>query len=163
MTAGELHDRLSLLGADLLARALGGAVARLARLRAAGRGGRHLRRKIAKAEARIDWARPARAVHDHIRGLSPFPGAWFEADSGPGTRSASRCCARRLAGGRRARPARCSTSGLTIACGEGAVRLLEVQRAGKAPMPADGLPEGRPARARRAARADAALQAPDRI
>ena len=95
--------------------------------------------KIDKSETRIDWAKPWKQVHDHIRGLSPFPGAWFELER----RGASRCCARRVARAR-ARPARCSTTGSPIACGDGAVRLIEVQRAGKQPMKAEEFLRGTP-------------------
>ena len=77
--------------------------------------------KIDKAETRIDWTKPWKEVHDHIRGLSPFPGAWFEL----GRRAGARCCARpkaRAAGA----PGTVLDDKLTIACGEGAVRLAQV-------------------------------------
>ena len=84
-------------------------------------------KKIDKAETRIDWSRPAREVHNHIRGLSPEPGAWFEADLGKGPERVKALALdpRRGRGRARHRPRR----DLTVACGDGAVRLLEVQRA----------------------------------
>ena len=86
-------------------------------------------------ETRIDWARPAREVHDRIRGLSPYPGAWFELDLN-GKRERIRALRSTLASGAGA-PGTLLDDRLTVACGEGAVRLTEVQRAGKRPMAAD--------------------------
>ena len=77
MTAGDLHDELAPLGADLMVRALG-ALERGMLRPAAGEHGVTYAAKIDKDETRIDWSRPAREVLRHIRGLSPFPGAWFE-------------------------------------------------------------------------------------
>ncbi len=131
MTAGELHDGLARLGADLMARALG----------ALGRGalsftpqpheGVSYAHKIEKAETRIDWARPWRDVHNHCRGLSPFPGAWFEV---AGVRVKA---LRTTKGEGSGMPGTVLDDALTIACGEGAVRLTQVQRAGRQPMSAD--------------------------
>ena len=86
-------------------------------------------------------------MHDHIRGLSPFPGAWFELELGE-NRAREGPALRRCAEGTGA-PGDVLDDQLTIACGDGAVRLLELQRAGKAPMQADGLPARRAARRRR--------------
>ena len=91
--------------------------------------------KIDKAETRIDWSRPAAEVHNHIRGLSPDPGAWFEADLGKGPERIKVLRSTLAEGVGRARR-RCSATGLTVACGSGAVRLIEVQRAGKGPVAA---------------------------
>ena len=104
--------------------------------------------KIDKAETRIDWTKPWQAVHDHIRGLSPFPGAWFEIGEGAG---ASRCCARPRGEGSGA-PGTVLDDRLTIACGDGAVRLLELQRAGKQAMTADEFLRGTPVAAGHQAR-----------
>ena len=82
-------------------------------------------RKITSAEARIDWTRPAVEIDRHIRGLSPFPGAWFEID---GVRV--KALMSRLSEGR-GRPGEALDDGLKIACGDGAVRLVQVQREGK--------------------------------
>ena len=90
--------------------------------------------KIDKAEARIDWRKPASHVHNLIRGLAPFPGAFFEADLGKGLERVKVFRTRITQGA--GMPGGVLDDGLTIACGEGAVRLLVVQRAGKVPMPA---------------------------
>ena len=104
MTAGDLHDALARLGADLMVRALGALERGTLQLTPQPDAGVTYAAKIDKSETRIDWAKPWKAVHDHCRGLSPFPGAWFEL-AGP---ARSRCCARRAARAR-ARPARCWT------------------------------------------------------
>lgn len=132
MTAGELHDRLASLGADLMVRALA----------ALGRGGLHFTpqpeqgvtyaAKIANAEAKLNWARPARQVHDLVRGLSPFPGAFAEVDLGKGLERL-KVLRTALAGGA-AEPGTLLDGEGTIACAEGAVKLIQVQRAGRAPM-----------------------------
>jgi methionyl-tRNA formyltransferase len=133
-TAGELHDCLSQLGADLIVRALAALPRDSLVFYPQSEDGVTYAHKISKEECRIDWSRPAQEVHDHIRGLSPFPGAFFEADSGRGTE--------RIKVLRSTLPDGSGPAGtiiddqFTIACGEGAVRLLTVQRAGKAPMDA---------------------------
>ena len=76
-TAGDLHDRLARLGADLMVRALGAIERGTLMLTPQPEAGVTYARKIGKDETRISWARPWQEVHDHIRGLSPFPGAWF--------------------------------------------------------------------------------------
>jgi methionyl-tRNA formyltransferase len=88
--------------------------------------------KIDKAEAHIDWNRPAHAVLRHIHGLSPFPGAWSEI-AGEGARVKILRC--EMAKGSGA-PGAVLDDHLTVACGEGAIRIVELQRAGKAPMKA---------------------------
>ncbi len=134
MTALELHDRMAVLGADLMVRALAalerGSLGFSPQLAA----GVTYAAKIDKAEARIDWARPAAEVHNLIRGLSPFPGAWFEADLGRGPERVKALRSVRAAGSGPA--GTMLDSDLTIACGEGSVRLAEVQRAGAKPMKA---------------------------
>lgn len=134
MTAADLHDRLSLLGADLMARALAALDRGSLGFAPQAAEGVTYARKIEKAEARIDFSRPAQAVHDHIRGLSPFPGAWFEADWGQGAQRV-KVLRSRLAAGQGA-PGAVLDEALTIACGDGAVQLVEVQRAGSKAMPA---------------------------
>ncbi len=89
--------------------------------------------KIDKAEAKIDWSKPAHAVLRHIHGLSPFPGAWSEIAGGERARvKILRCEMAKGAGA----PGTLLDDHLTIACGEGAIRIVELQRAGKAPMKA---------------------------
>jgi methionyl-tRNA formyltransferase len=129
MTAGELHDALARIGADLMHRALGALERGALDVSPQPEAGVTYAKKIDKAETRIDWQRPAKEVHDHIRGLSPFPGAWCEI------------------GGARVKVLRSAladgagTPGevlgdLTVACGDGAVRLESVQKAGRQPMAA---------------------------
>jgi methionyl-tRNA formyltransferase len=131
MTAGELHDELAELGSALMERALGeierGAV--IPKRQPAQ--GVTYAEKIGKAETRIDWTKPWKQVHDHIRGLSPFPGAWFEFG---GVRVKA---LRSTKGEGKGAPGTVLDGSLTIACGDGAVRLTQVQRAGKQPMSAE--------------------------
>ncbi len=135
-TYGDLHDELARLGADLMVRALSalerGSIAEVPQPSQ----GVTYAKKILKEEARIDWAKPARNIDCQIRGLSPAPGAWCEVKgerlkvlhaepvSGSGT------------------PGKILGDGLTVACGEGALRLVRLQRAGKSVMTADELLRG---------------------
>jgi methionyl-tRNA formyltransferase len=132
-TAGELHDALAPLGADLMVRALGALARGTLQLTPQSDAGITYAAKIDKGETRIDWGRPWKAVHDHCRGLSPFPGAWFEL---PGAQPARIKVLRTTRGEGSGAPGTVLDANLTIACGEGAVRLLEIQRAGKQPMKA---------------------------
>ena len=141
MTAGELHDILSARGASLMVRALGALERGSLDCVAQDADGVTYAAKIDKAEARIDFARPAREVHDRVRGLSPFPGAWFEA--GNERRERIKVLCTELAQGRGA-PGEVLDDRLTVACGEDAVRLVELQRAGKKPMAAGDLLRGFP-------------------
>ena len=95
--------------------------------------------KIAKSETRVDWTRPWNEVHNHCRGLSPFPGAWCEF-AGAGRVKILRT----TKGDGNGLPGRVLDDKLTIACGSGAVRLVELQRAGKQPMAADEFLRGTP-------------------
>jgi methionyl-tRNA formyltransferase len=131
MTAGELHDALSRVGAELMPRALAALERNTLTLTPQPQDGVVYAEKIRKDETRIDWSKPARTVHDHIRGLSPLPGAWFELD---GTRV--KVLRSTVASGSGA-PGTALDDRLTIACGDGAVRLLELQRAGKQAMKGD--------------------------
>src|SRR6476646_3830676 len=132
-TAGDLHDRLARLGADLMVRALGAIERGTLTLTPQPEAGVTYARKIGKDETRIDWARPWREVHDHIRGLSPFPGAWFEI-AGEGTRIK---VLRTTKGEGAGMPGTVLDDQLTVACADGAVRILELQRAGRQAMKAD--------------------------
>jgi methionyl-tRNA formyltransferase len=134
MTTRELHDALAPLGADLMVRAIGALERGGLRLTPQGENGVTYAAKIDKAEARIDWARPARDVLRHIHGLSPFPGAWCGIPiEGEQVRVKILRCG--LAKGSGA-PGELLGDDLTVACGEGAIRILELQRAGKQPMKA---------------------------
>jgi methionyl-tRNA formyltransferase len=129
IAGGELHDVLARLGADLMARALAALSRGALSFTPQPEQGVTYANKIKNEEARIDWSRPARAVHDQVRGLSPFPGAFFMADLGKG--------------GERVKVLRTALSEGTgeagkllnaegaVACGNGAVRLVQVQRAGR--------------------------------
>ena len=148
MTASDLHDALARLGADLMVRAIAALERDALKLTRQSEEGVTYAAKIDKAEARIDWNKPAREVLRHIHGLSPFPGAWSEiADSGDVARVKILRC--ELAKGSGA-PGAVLDEQLTIACGEGAIRIVELQRAGKAPMTAAeflrGVPLKPPAR-----------------
>jgi methionyl-tRNA formyltransferase len=138
MTAGELHDVLSRLGADLMLRVLAAADRGSLQLTPQPQAGVTYAEKISKNETRIDWSRPWKQVHDHIRGLSPFPGAWFEFD---GVRVKVLRSIRGEGGGP---PGTLLDGKLTVACGDGAVQLVQVQRAGKQPMSTDEFLRGTP-------------------
>ncbi|WP_298913058.1 methionyl-tRNA formyltransferase [uncultured Algimonas sp.] len=140
-TAASLSDRLSRVGAGMWPRVLG-AVERGATRPAAQTGEPTYAHKIDKAEARIDWSRPAAELDRHIRGLAPFPGAWCEI----GGKRVKVHLARPETGA--GRPGEVLDDALLIACGskaddgKGALRLLSVQPAGKAKMPADAFLQG---------------------
>jgi methionyl-tRNA formyltransferase len=132
MTTGELHDRLAPLGADLMARALAALARGSLRFQAQPAEGVTYAKKIEKAECRIDWSADSHAVHDHIRGLSPFPGAFFEADFGRGPERIKVLGSRKADGVGSAGTVLDTSKGVVItACGSGAVALTRLQRAGK--------------------------------
>ncbi|TIN14837.1 MAG: methionyl-tRNA formyltransferase, partial [Mesorhizobium sp.] len=128
MTAGELHDLLMARGASLMVDALAQLGINCLTFAPQATEGVTYARKIDKSETRVDWTRPAGEVHNHIRGLSPFPGAWCEVEIG-GRVERLKLLRSTLSNG-------VGESGgilddrLTVACGSGAVRLVEVQRAG---------------------------------
>ncbi|RVD54377.1 methionyl-tRNA formyltransferase [Mesorhizobium sp. M2D.F.Ca.ET.185.01.1.1] len=134
MTAGELHDRLMAEGASLMVRALAQLGINCLTFTPQATEGVTYARKIDKSETRVDWTRPSGEVHNHIRGLSPFPGAWCEVEIG-GRMERLKLLRSTLSDG-------VGESGgilddrLTVACGSGAVRLVEVQRAGGKPAAA---------------------------
>lgn len=134
MTAGDLHDRLAAIGGDLIHRALGALERGSLQIVPQPEAGVTYAEKIGKAETRIDWGKPAQEVHNHIRGLSPFPGAWFEM---PGEKGPVRVKVLRatLADGSGV-PGTMLDDSLTVACGSGAIRILDLQRAGRQPMKA---------------------------
>jgi methionyl-tRNA formyltransferase len=134
-THGLLHEELKRLGADLMARTLSALERGALEGRPQDDALASYAKKIDKAETRIDWRRPAEALDCHIRGLSPAPGAWFEAR---GERI-------KLLG---AEPAESGgvpgtlLPGLRVACGTGALKLILVQRAGRAPADAEAFSRG---------------------
>ena len=142
MTAGDLHDVLARLGADLMMRALVALERDTLTLTPQPDAGITYAAKISKDETRVDWTKPGQEVHDHIRGLSPFPGAWFELD---GVRiKALRSTRGEGQVSSNAAPGTVLDGKLTIACGDGAVRLTQIQRAGKQPMNAEEFLRGTP-------------------
>jgi methionyl-tRNA formyltransferase len=142
MTAADVHDALARLGADLMVRAMGALERGKLQLTKQSGDGVTYAAKIEKAEAHIDWNKPARAVLRHIHGLSPFPGAWCEIPiEGEAVRVKILRCA--VADGAGA-AGELLDDHLAVACGEGAIRILELQRAGKAPMKAKEFLRGTP-------------------
>jgi len=131
-TAGDLHDRLAVMGADLMVRALGEVEAGRAQAVPQPENGVVYAAKLTNDETRVDWGRPAAEIHAHIRGLSPFPGAWCEVDLGRGLERLRLLRSERAEG--RGEPGSVLDANGVVACGEGALRLVTVQRAGKAPM-----------------------------
>ncbi|MDP1617168.1 methionyl-tRNA formyltransferase [Phenylobacterium sp.] len=141
-TAGDIHDRLAELGADLLAETLPRIEAGVAEEIPQAAEGVTYAKKIRPKEARIDWSRPAARTDGQIRGLSPFPGAWFMApgDKGP-VRVKVLACVREAGAGA---PGEVLDDNLLVACGDGAVRLLRLQREGRGPQDADVFLRGFP-------------------
>ena len=145
-TAASLHDRLAAIGAQLLPRFLA-ALARGGVVETPqAEEGVSYAEKISPAEARIDFARPAAEVDRHIRGLSPFPGAWFEATGARGPERIKALMSAPSEAGAAGAPGEVLSldDGLTVACGDGAVRLLRLQRAGKGPQDAETFLRGFP-------------------
>jgi methionyl-tRNA formyltransferase len=142
MTAGELHDKLMLAGAKAMAEAMEKLEADDLPLTPQAEEGVLYAAKIDKTETRIDFSKPAGEVHNHIRGLSPFPGAWFEAEIG-GKPERIKVLASERAKGQGA-SGEVLDNALTVACGEGAVRLRKLQKAGGKPLPAEDFLRGTP-------------------
>ncbi len=139
ITAGELHDELATRGARLTTVALAALERGSLQLTPQSNDGVTYAHKIEKSETRIDWAKSWSEAHNHIRGLSPFPGAWFEA-ADVGRVKVLRSTKGEGAG----KPGQILDDRLTVACRDGAVRLVEVQRAGKQPMGAEEFLRGTP-------------------
>ena len=137
-TYGELHDELAQLGADLMACAISALERGTIKEHRQDENGATYAKKISKEESRIDWTRSAREIDCQIRGLSPSPGAWCEARgerlkilyAEPATESGA--------------PGAVLDNSLTIACGDGALKLERLQRAGRAPMAAGEFQRGFP-------------------
>jgi len=138
MTAGELHDVLAQLGTDLMARALAALKKDALVLTPQQSEGVTYAAKIDKNETRIDWTKPWKAVHDHCRGLSPFPGAWCEI-------AGARVKVLRTTRGEGAgAPGTALDDRLTVACRDGAIHIVELQPAGKRAMKTDEFLNGNP-------------------
>jgi methionyl-tRNA formyltransferase len=140
MTAGELHDVLARLGADLMVRALGALERGALQFNPQPATGVTLAPKIENRETRIEWARPWKAVHDHCRGLAPAPGAWFEI--GQANSSMRVKVSRTTRGEGAGAPGTLLSDRFDVACQEGAVRIVELQRAGRQPMRAEAFLRG---------------------
>lgn len=138
MTTGELHDALKQRGADLMLCALGALERGTLQLKPQPADGVTYAAKIDKAETRVDWRRPWPEVHNQIRGLSPFPGAWCELAGGRVR------LLRSTRGEGRGAPGTVLDDHLTVACGDGAVRIVELQKAGGRPMKAEEFLRGTP-------------------
>ena len=138
-TAGELHDQLARLGAELMPVALAALERGSLQLTPQPAAGATYANKIDKAETRINWTKPWQQVHDHCRGLSPSPGAWFEFP-GAGRVKVLRTTKSDGSG----KPGQVLDDRLTIACGDGSVRIVELQRAGGKPMSAEEFLRGTP-------------------
>jgi methionyl-tRNA formyltransferase len=141
-TAGTLHDRLAVAGANLLARVMGSVAEGSAIATPQPQEGATYAKKIKRTEARIRWDRPARRVDRQIRGLSPFPGAWFTVLSERGAvRVKALLSAFEDVVGE---PGVTLDDRLLVGCRDGAVRLLRVQREGRAPQDAPDFVRGFP-------------------
>jgi len=140
--AGSLHDALAELGAPLLMRALDDWAKGTLTASPQPEDGVTYAAKIDKAESHIDWTQPAVDLDRHIRGLTPFPGAYFVHD---GERVKVRACTPRTQGDPQAAPGTVIDEAPSVACGQGtALRLRVLQRAGKGPVDADAFLRGRP-------------------
>jgi methionyl-tRNA formyltransferase len=141
MTAGTLHDVLAETGANLMLEALAdikkGEVECLPQSSAKVT----YAHKIKKSEARINWSDTSESVHNKVRGLSPFPGAWLEAISGSGQRERIKVLQTAVLR-KNGIPGEILDDRLAVACGSGSVRLLRLQRAGRKPMDAEDLLRG---------------------
>ncbi|MDV4182859.1 methionyl-tRNA formyltransferase [Rhizobium brockwellii] len=142
LTAGELHDRLMLVGATAMAEAMVKLEMNDLPLTPQPEDGVLYAAKIDKAETRIDFSRDAGDVHNHIRGLAPFPGAWFELEIG-GKPERVKVLASELAEGQGA-AGQLLTDDLVVACGSGAARLTRLQKAGGKPLAAADFLRGTP-------------------
>ncbi len=138
-TAGELHDVLARLGAELMPVALAALERGSLQLTPQPAAGATYANKIDKAGTRIDWIKPWQQIHDHCRGLSPFPGAWFDF---PGAGRVK--VLRTTKGDGSGKPGQVLDDRLTIACGDGSVRIVTLQRAGGKPMSAEEFLRGMP-------------------
>jgi len=135
-TSGDLSTELSRLGADLMMRALGALERGAVAPQPQAADSVTYAKKISKEEARVDWSKSAGEIDCHIRGLSPFPGAWTEVNG----ERLKILYAKPVAGS--GKPGVLLDDALTVACGSGALKLLKVQRAGKSVMSAEELLKG---------------------
>ncbi|MDQ0455279.1 methionyl-tRNA formyltransferase [Rhizobium paknamense] len=142
MTAGELHDSMSLVGAEAMVEAMARLEAGDLPLTPQPEEGVLYAAKIDKAETRIDFSRSAWTVHNHIRGLSPFPGSWCEITIN-GKPERVKILASEVTDGK-GQPGVVLDERLAVGCGDGAVRLMRLQRAGGKPLAAEDFLRGTP-------------------
>jgi methionyl-tRNA formyltransferase len=139
-TAGSLHDTLAGLGGRLIVAALSGLAAGRLKPTPQPPGGITYARKLGPDDGRLHWSRPAAELNRVVRAMAPAPGAWFEHDG-----QRIKVLAADIAGNEAgAGPGTVLDERLTVACGQGALRLATVQRAGKAALPADAFRRGFP-------------------
>ena len=143
-TAADLHDSLAEVGARLMVAALEGLAAGRLEARPQPEDGITYAAKLKRGEGRLDWRRPAAELERAVRAFTPWPGAFFEAPGGQTGERAKVLAAEVVAGAPGAEPGTLLDDRLTVACGEGALRLTRVQRAGKAAMDAEALLRGFP-------------------
>ncbi len=139
-TAGSLHDELCQVGGDLIVKALDDLVKGALTSTPQGDEGITYAQKITKAEGRIDWGRTAEEIDRHIRGLTPWPGAWFEAEQS-GKHYRIKVKKAHIAAGEGA-AGEVLDNKLLVACGSGALRIEQVQRQGKSPAMAEDFLRG---------------------
>jgi methionyl-tRNA formyltransferase len=137
-TAETLHDKLAALGAKLIVPALDGLVAGTLAARPQPAEGVTYASKLTRGEARLDWTKPAVVLSRQVRAFAPWPGAWFD----HGNEQIKVLAASPAPRADNAPPGTIQDDSLTVACGEGALRLLRVQRPGRAPMDAASLLRG---------------------
>lgn len=142
VTSGTLHDALSQIGASLMVRAVAAVERGSITATPQSEAGVTYASKIDKDEARIDWTRPASELDCHIRGLTPFPGAFFEVSRDEKPMRIKVLRAIPIAAKGAPGEVLSLKDGITIACGKGALRITELQRAGKGPMKADDFLRG---------------------
>jgi methionyl-tRNA formyltransferase len=145
MTAGELHDRLSAVGAATMVNAMAALEAGTLTTVAQPEEGVLYAAKIDKGETRVDFSRSAAEVHNHIRGLAPFPGAWTEiVINGKPERVKLLASEVSDTGSAGATPGTVIDEHLAVACGSGAVCLVRLQKAGGKPLSAEDFLRGTP-------------------
>ncbi|TPW30181.1 methionyl-tRNA formyltransferase [Martelella alba] len=142
MTAGELHDRMMQVGARLMVEALAALEAGTLQLNEQAEEGATYARKIDKGETRVDFSLSAQMVHNHVRGLSPFPGAWFEASFAEGKPERVKLIETRLAEGSGPAGTVIDADAGVVACGTGAVALTRLQKAGGKALDAEAFLRG---------------------
>ncbi len=141
-TAETLHDKLAGLGAGLIVTALEGLAAGRLPARPQSAEGVTYAAKLQRGEGRLDWRRPAVELERAVRAFTPWPGAQFEAPGGPSGERIKVLAAEVATGDSAAAPGTVLDARLTVACGEGALRLCKVQRAGKAALDAEAFLRG---------------------